>query len=118
MTNPKDMKSLKGLKTLADYGVEPSDTRQLEGDHIEKDTIKGDLVLLRDWVFLTGDDGEYAIVQIETGENRDKKTFTVGSDSVMKVLKQLDREAVNKEGVGVVFDTKLSKNKRHYWVVE
>ena len=113
------------MKTLKEYGVNNTPTAEedyLKGDPLDKSTINGIPVHLFEWVILNGENGEYAILQVEEQGKADiKRTFLIGSDNVLKTLRKLesDRDSIRIDGVEVTFKTHIAKKSgREYWTVE
>ena len=83
----------------------------------ETETLIGNVVTIRDYAFITGTEGEYAVFIID----EDPKCFYFGGKVMTDNLKEFTEEEHKEliaEGLPTKFDTRKSKNKRNYTSVE
>jgi hypothetical protein len=80
--------------------------------------LHGTPVTINDFGFMKDDDKEYVVFTVK----EDPQFFYFGGQVLTENMKQLDQDdysdAVRKEGLPVLFNTKKSKNKRDYTTVE
>ena len=83
----------------------------------ETEELLDQVVTIRDYAFISGQDGEYAVFIID--EVADKFYFggKVITDN-LKALSEEDHEELKAEGLPTLFAERLSKNKRKYISVE
>lgn len=104
----------RALKMNAGKGIEFMEGRTLRSC----DDIMDQEVTIRDFDFLSGDQGEYVVFIID----EDKDSFFFGSSILTDNLKKLEAEgfydSIVSEGLPTILSKKKSKNKRTYVSVE
>ena len=83
----------------------------------ETEELLDQVVTIRDYAFITGQEGEYAVFIID--EDADKFYFggKVITDN-LKALSEEEHEELKQEGLPTLFAERVSKNKRKYISVE
>ena len=83
----------------------------------ETEELLDQVVTIRDYAFISGQDGEYAVFIID--EEADKFYFggKVITDN-LKALSEEDHEELKADGLPTLFVERVSKNKRKYISVE
>ena len=83
----------------------------------ETEELLDQVVTIRDYAFISGQDGEYAVFIID--EDADKFYFggKVITDN-LKAFSEEEHEELKEEGLPTLFAERVSKNKRKYISVE
>lgn len=83
----------------------------------ETEELLDQVVTIRDYAFITGQEGEYAVFIID--EDADKFYFggKVITDN-LKAFSEEEHEELKEEGLPTLFAERVSKNKRKYISVE